>query len=54
MNIAGTKNVHGQIKSSNTSLQSIELNPSCSRQAHFNRSGAGYGYESKELGCMPG
>ena len=38
--------LHEQIESPNTSLQEIELNPSCSGQAHFNRPGTGHGYES--------
>ena len=35
--------MHGQIESPNTSSQAVELNPSCSRQAHPNRSGTGTG-----------
>ena len=38
--------VHGQMESPNISLQVIDLNPSCSGQARFNRLGTGQGYES--------
>ena len=38
---------HGQMESSNTSLQEVELIPSCSRQAHSNRPGIGYNYVKK-------
>ena len=34
----------------NTSPQAIELNPSCSGQAHFNRPGTGPEYENTEPG----
>ena len=40
------------MKPPNTSLQVIELDPSCSVQAHSNRSGTGSEYESMEPGCI--
>ena len=43
---------HGRMESPNTSLQTIDLNPSCSKQPHSNRLGTGDGYESMELGCI--
>ena len=37
----------------NTSSQAIELDPSCSGQAHSNRlAGTAAGYENKEPGCI--
>ena len=42
----------GQIEFTNTSLQAIDLNPSCLEQAYFNRPGTGDGYESTEPGCI--
>ena len=44
--------VHERMKSPNTSLQAIDLNPSCSKQAYFNRLGVGHEYESTEPGCI--
>ena len=44
--------VHGRMESPNTSLQVIELNPSCLGQAHPNRPGTGPGYKNTELGCI--
>ena len=41
-----------QIESTNTSLQAIGLNPSCSGQAYFNRPDMGHGYKSTEPGCI--
>ena len=43
--------VHGQMESPNTSLQAIELYPSCSGQAQSKTPGTGYGYKSMEPGC---
>ena len=43
--------VHGQTELSNTSLQAIELNPSCLGQAHSNRPRTGHEYENMEPGC---
>ena len=40
------------MKSPNTSLQAIDLKPSCSGQAQFNRLGIGHGYESTEPECI--
>ena len=37
--------MHGQLESPNTSFQAVELNPSCSGQAHPNRSGTGRGHK---------
>ena len=45
--------MHAGIESPNTSPQAIELNPSCSEQAHFNRLDTGHGCESMEPGCTP-
>ena len=47
-----SEGVHGQTKLLNTSLQAIELNPNCLRQAHSNRSGTGYGYENMKPWCI--
>ena len=44
--------VHGQLELPNTSPQAIELDPSGSRQPHFNWPGTGPGYENAEPGCM--
>ena len=43
--------VHGIMELSNCSLQVVELNSSCSGQAHSNKPGTGYGYESVGPGC---
>ena len=40
------------MESLNTSPQAIELNPSCSGQAHSNRPGTGHVYESMGPGCI--
>ena len=40
--------MHGRMESPNTSPQTIEVNPSCSGQAHFNRPGTGPGYKNTE------
>ena len=42
--------LNGQIESSNSSLQAIDLNPSCLKQAHSKRLGVGHGYESTDPG----
>ena len=42
--------VHGRIELPNTSLQTIDLNSSRSKQAHSNRLGIDHGYENTESG----
>ena len=44
--------VHGRMESANTSLQTLDLNRSCSKQAHSNRLGISHGYESTEPECI--
>ena len=41
-----------QMESPNTSLQTIELNSNCSKQAHSNRLGTGHGYERTKPRCI--
>ena len=43
--------LYGQMESPNTSLQVIKLNPSCLRQAHFNKPGTSHGYKGTEPEC---
>ena len=40
------------MESTDISPQAIDLNPSCSGQAHSNRPGTGHGYESTEPECI--
>ena len=40
------------IESADTSLQAIELDPSCSGQAYSSRPGTGPGYRSTNPGCI--
>ena len=42
--------VHGRVKTSNASLQAIELNPRCSRQAHSEGPETGPGNKNMEYG----
>ena len=44
--------VHERMESPRTSLQAIDLNPSCLKQAHSNRPGIGHGFENTEPGRM--
>ena len=44
--------VHRRMEWPSTSLQVIDFNQGCSKQAHFNKLGTGYKYESTELGCI--
>ena len=41
--------VHGQIESHNTNLQAIDLNQSCSGQAHSNKLGTVMGMKKRSL-----
>ena len=43
---------YGEMESPNTSLQAIDLELSCSRQACSNRPGTGPGYENTEPGFI--
>ena len=44
--------VKGRMESPNTSSQAVELNPSCSGQAHLNRSGTGPGHKNTDFGII--
>ena len=47
-----TSFVDGEIKLPNTSPGEIELNPSCSGQAQFNRLGTGHWYKCTKPRCI--
>ena len=44
--------VHKQMKSHNTNLKAIYLNPSCSEQAHSNKPNIGNRHETTKPGCF--